>query len=141
MNRIFRIVNGADFGLPRSNEGRLPRFEMPIADLTQVAAFQNACKQLWDSGMLSNKTLLDRYGIDIDSEFEQKKKEIEQGQNEVFVKPGNSVIADNTNTSDSDNPVGRPTLEDGNRQSDPANSQTGRAPKPSRESGSEEQTE
>lgn len=139
MNRIFRIVNGADFGLPRSNEGRLPRFEMPIADLTQVAAFQNACKQLWDSGMLSNKTLLDCYGIDIDSEFEQKKKEIEQGQNEVFVKPGNSVTADNIN--DGDNPVGRPTLEDGDRQSDPANSQTGRAPKPSREGGSEEQTE
>lgn len=139
MNRILRIVNGADFGLPRSNESKLPRFEMPVADLTQVAAFQNACKQLWDSGVLSNKTLLDRYGIDIDSEFEQKKKEIEQGQNEVFVKPGNSVTADNTN--DGDNPVGRPTLEDGTRQSDPANSQTGRAPKPSRESGSEAQTE
>lgn len=141
MNRILRVVNGADFGLPRSNESRLPRFEMPIADLTQVAAFQNACKQLWDSGMLSNKTLLDRYGLDIDSEFEQKKKEISQGQNEVFVKPGTNNVANNTaNNSDGDNPVGRPTLDDGSRQSDPSNSMTGRSPKPSNESGSDEQT-
>ena len=111
MNRILRIVNGADFGLPRSNESKLPHFVMPTADLTQVAAFQSSCKQLWDSGILSNKTLLDNYGIDVETEFEQKKKEIAAGQNEVFVKPG--VATQNTEPEHSDDTeegvTGRPT--------------------------------
>ena len=139
MNRILRVVNGADFGLPRSNESKMPRFGMPIADLTQVAAFQSACKQLWDSGILSNKTLLDNYGIDVETEFEQKKKEIAAGQNEVFLKPGVKQTETNNTNTDSDNPVGRPTLDDSERQSDPGNSETGRAPKPSNEGGSDAQ--
>ena len=137
MNRILRVVNGAEFGLPRTNIEKLPVFKMPTADLTQVAAFQNACKQLWDAGVLSNKTLLNQYGIDSDTEFEQKKKEINSGQNEVFVKPGvNTQKEDKNETSDK---RGRPTLDDGDRQSDPGNSETGRQPKPSSEDGSEKQ--
>lgn len=141
MNRILRVVNGADFGLPRSNENKLPKFVMPKADLTQVAAFQNACKQLWDSGVLSNETLLKNYGINVETEFEKKKKEIAAGHRDVFVKPGTNPVAQNTNTDsgDEDNPVGRPTMDDGERQSDPGNSETGRAPKPSSEEGSEAQ--
>lgn len=141
MNRILRVVNGAEFGLPRSNESKMPRFEMPTADLTQVAAFQNACKQLWDSGILSNETYLKNYGINVNTEYELKKKEIEQGQMEVFVKPGTQQNTNTTNTTNTDNPVGRPTLDDSERQSDPGNSETGRAPKPSSEEGSEKQEE
>ena len=132
MNRILRIVNGAEFGLPRSNEAKMPRFEMPNADLTQVAAFQNACKQLWDAGVLSNETLLKNYGIDSVTEFEKKKKEADAGQNEVFVKPG-SAPKENEGT------IGRPTLDDSERNSDPGRSETGRNPKPSRPEGSEAQ--
>lgn len=140
MNRILRIVNGSDFGLPRSNESKLPRFEMPIADLTQVASFQSACKSLWDAGVLSNKTLLENYHIDSETEFEQKKKEIAQGQNEVFVKPG--MGSNNTSTGDDgDTKIGRPTMEDSKRNSDPSKSETGRNPKPSNPEGSEAQTE
>lgn len=134
MNRILRVVNGADFGLPRSNESKLPKFVMPQADLTQVAAFQNACKQLWDAGVLSNETLLKNYGISVDTEFEKKKKEIAEGQQEVFVKPGSS-------SNDTTGKTGRPTLDDSERQSDPGNSETGRNPKPSSENGSEKQEE
>lgn len=134
MNRILRVVNGADFGLPRSNESKMPQFTMPTADLTQVASFQNACKQLWDSGVLSNETLLKNYGIDVDTEFEKKKKEIESGQDEVFTKPGSK-------TNNNEGTIGRPTLDDSERQSDPGNSETGRNPKPSSENGSEKQEE
>lgn len=140
MNRILRVVNGADFGLPRSNESKMPRFVMPNADLTQVAAFQNACKQLWDAGVLSNETLLKNYGIDSETEFEKKKKEIKAGQNEVFMKPGTNVNQEQDNDN-GENLVGRPTLDDSERQSDPGNSETGRNPKPSSEEGSEKQEE
>lgn len=141
MNRILRVVNGADFGLPRSNESKMPHFEMPVADLTQVAAFQSACKQLWDAGALSTKTYLRTYGIDADAEFEQKKSEKEAGYDDVFTKPGTTTTKETgSNTdSDGDNPVGRPTMDDSERNSDPGNSETGRQPKPSSESGSEKQ--
>lgn len=140
MNRILRVVNGADFGLPRSNESKLPHFAMPNADLTQVAAFQSTCKQLWDAGVLSDETLLKNYGIDVETEFEIKKKEISAGYPEVFVKPG-SVNTQNTSDNEGDNEgkIGRPTLDDSERQSDPGNSETGRQPKPSSEEGSEKQ--
>lgn len=137
MNRILRVVNGADWGLPRSNEGKMPKFVMPNADLTQVAAFQNACKQLWDAGVLSAKTLLNHYGIDSETEYRQKKKEMDGGQYNVFVKPGTNQ---SSSDSDSENPVGRPTMDDSERQSDPGNSITGRQPKPSSEEGSEQQS-
>jgi len=139
MNRILRIVNGADFGLPRSNESKMPKFVMPNADLTQVAAFQSACKQLWEAGVLSNETLLKNYGIDVNTEFEKKKQEISAGQNAVFVKPGSSL---NDNVGDDNSgKIGRPTLDDSERQSDPGNSETGRNEKPSRPQGSEKQEE
>jgi hypothetical protein len=110
---------------------------MPQADLTQVAAFQNACKQLWEAGVLSNETLLKNYGIDVQTEFDKKKKEIAAGQQEVFVKPGASS---NDNVGDENSgTIGRPTLDDSERQSDPGNSETGRQPKPSSEEGSEAQ--
>lgn len=139
MNRILRVVNGADFGLPRSNESKMPHFEMPVADLTQVAAFQNACKQLWDAGVLSTKTYLKTYGIDDEAEFDQKKSEQAAGYDEVFVKPGTTVTKEEKEETDGDNPVGRPTMDDSERQSDPGNSETGRQPKPSSEEGSEKQ--
>ena len=118
----------------------MPQFKMPNADLTQVAAFQSACKQLWDAGVLSNETLLKNYGIDSQTEFDKKKKEIQAGQQEVFIKPGTSP-ASNNNDNGSDGKKGRPTLDDNERQSDPENSETGRNPKPSSENGSEKQEE
>ena len=134
MNKIIRAVNGAPYGLPRSNDSKLPRFCMPTTDLTKVASFQEACMNLWEKGILSSKSLMSTYGIDVQAEYEQKKKEAEAGYNEVFVAPGK----DNT-SSDNDGVVGRPTMDDDERKSDPGNSETGRQEKPSRPQGSEEQ--
>lgn len=140
MNRIMRAVNGSPYGLPRSNDSKIPKFEMAECDLTQIGSFQNACMKLWEAGVLSTKTLLDHYHIDMETEYEQKKKEIDEGKNEVFVKPGiNQADTELTSVTDDGGSVGRPTLDDGERQSDPGNSETGRAPKPSNEGGSEAQ--
>lgn len=140
MNKIIRAVNGSPYGLPRSNDSKLPEFRMPVADLTKVAAFQEACMALWDKGMLSDRTLMEAHGLNIESEFEQKKKEMEEGYNEVFVAPGKQVAA-NTDSSNGDGERGRPLMDDGERNSDPGNSETGAAPKPSSEDGSERKTE
>lgn len=137
VNRIMRAVNGSQYGLPRSNDNKLPRFEMAECDLTQIGAFQNACMKLWEAGILSTKTLLDHYHIDMDTEFKLKKSEIDQGMMDVFLPRVNQ--ADTVPSGDNGDTIGRPTMNDSERQSDPGNSETGRQPKPSRESGSEAQ--
>lgn len=138
VNRIMRAVNGSPYGLPRSNDSKIPTFTMPECDLTQIGAFQNACMKLWEAGVLSTKTLLDNYNIDMETEYELKKQEIDSGKNEVFVKPGINQ-ANDTPSGDNGDKVGRPTLNDSERESDPGNSETGRQPKPSNEDGSEAQ--
>ena len=143
MNKIIRAVNGSAYGLPRSNNDKLPEFKMPVSDLTKVAAFQEACMTLWDKGMISDKTLMEAHGFNVQYEFDQKKKEAEEGYNEVFVAPNSKAATDNNSQSASngDGEAGRPVMDDSERASDPGNSETGAAPKPSSEDGSERKTE
>ena len=138
MNKIIRAVNGSPYGLPRSNDKKLPVFNMPVSDLTQVAAFQAECMKLYEKGVLSTRTLLDSYNVDINTEFERKKEEQNNGMADVFLAPGKSAESNNTTkpSGDEDVPIGRPTLDDSERQSDPGNSETGRNPKPSSPDGS-----
>ena len=141
INKIMRAVNGSPYGLPRSNDKKIPTFVMPTSDLTQVAAFQNECMKLYEKGAISLKTLLDAHGVNIETEFERKQKEINDGMTDVFVAPGKTTSSNNTqNNGDGvDGTIGRPTMNDSERQSDPGNSETGRNPKPSVPEGSEEQ--
>lgn len=143
MNRIIRAVNGSPYGLPRTNRDKLPVFCMPTSDLTKVAAFQEACMKLWESGNLSRKTLMETYNLDIDLEYERKKKERDDGYDEIFVKPSSAVqTEDKEETGGRENvKIGRPAMDDNERNSPEDNSQTGRQPKPSNPEGSEEQTE
>ena len=135
MNRIMRAVNGSPYGLPRSNDSKIPKFAMAECDLTQIGAFQNACMKLWEAGVLSTKTLLDHYHINMETEYELKKRERDEGIQDVFEKPGINQ-ADTVPSGDNGDTIGRPTLSDSDRASDPGNSVTGRQPKPSNEGGS-----
>lgn len=141
MNRLIRAVNGSPYGLPRTTSEKLPTFEMPLTDLTKVAAFQEACMKLWESGVLSNETLLKTYGINVETELEKKKKEIAAGQTEVFLKPGSTIPTNSGGNSSNEEStaIGRPTMDDGERESDPGNAETGRQEKPSNPQGSEKQ--
>ena len=142
MNKIIRAVNGAPYGLPRSNDSKLPQFRMPESDLTKVAAFQDACMTLWDKGMLSDRTLMEAHGFDVEAEFKQKQKEIQEGYNEVFVAPNKKASATNNNdSSDGDVKIGRPKMDDDERNSPEDTAQTGAQPKPSNPDGSESQDE
>ena len=143
MNRIIRAVNGSPYGLPRTTSEKLPTFVMPHSDLTKVAAFQEQCMKLWESGSISRKTMLTAHGVDIDMEKKKKKKEQDDGYDDVFVKPGtnNSSGENNTEQSEGDGKRGRPTMDDDERNSDPSKSDTGRQEKPSRPDGSEPQEE
>lgn len=97
--------------------------------------------KLWESGSISRKTMLTAHGVDIDMEYEQKKKEQDDGYDDVFVKPGtnNSAGENNTEQSEGDGKRGRPRKSDEERNSPEDNAVTGAQPKPSNEDGSERQ--
>ena len=92
-------------------------------------------KFMWEAGVLSTKTLLDHYHINMETEYELKKRERDEGIQDVFEKPGINQ-ADTVPSGDNGDTIGRPTLSDSDRASDPGNSVTGRQPKPSNEGGS-----
>ena len=73
-------------------------------------------------------------------EIEQKKKEADDGYNEVFVAPG-SAVSDNNDNETNDGKIGRPKLEDSERNSPEDTAQTGAQPKPSIPEGSEPQSD
>ena len=139
MNRMIRAVNGSPYGLPRSTNDKLPRFEMPVTDLTKVAAFQESCMKLWESGNLSHRTMLEAHGIDIDLEYNRMKQERDNGYDEIFVKPGTNNSQDTEEADSGNATIGRPRMDDSERESDPGNSETGRQSKPSNPDGSEPQ--
>lgn len=141
MNRIIRAVNGSPYGLPRTTSDKLPTFVMPISDLTKVAAFQEQCIKLWESGSISRKTMLTAHGVDIEMEYEQKKKELDSGYDDVFVKPGSGIASENNEETDNNGRIGRPKKDESERNSPEDNAQTGAQPKPSNPDGSESQYE
>ena len=137
MNKINRRLNGSSSSMPHSAEEHIPRFTFPPVDLSGSKAFQDACFKLWKEGVVSHQTLLQTYGYDIGQEVERKKQEISSGITEIM-KPEKDKGEESPNEESAT--IGRPTLDDSERKSDPAKSITGRQPKPSNESGSDAQT-
>ena len=100
--------------------------------------------KLWEKGMLSNETLLQTYGYDMGQEVERRKAEEANGIPDTLTPPAGKNATTQTKTGDGGDDtvtVGRPTLDDSERHSDPAKSVTGRQPKGSNPEGSEAQTE
>ena len=137
MNRINMRLNGSSAYLPHSANEHVPVFTFPPVDLTGSKAFQETCMKLWEKGLVSKETLLQTYGYDMGQEVERRKTENAEGTDDVLIPP--DANAKNTE-DDGDASRGRPTLDDSERNSDPAKSVTGRQPKGSNPEGSEEQT-
>ena len=144
MNRVNMRLNGSNMYLPHSANENVPRFTFPPVDLTGNKAFQDACMKLWEKGMLSNETLLQTYGYDMGQEVERRKAEEAKGIPDTLTPPKttyttNEGSSNDNNSADDTVTVGRPTLDDSERNSDPAKSVTGRQPKGSNPEGSEAQ--
>lgn len=150
MDKINQRLNGSSPAMPHSSPDRVPRFTFPPVDLSGSKAFQEACLKLWEKGVVSNKTLLQTYGYDIGQEVERKKQEQSDGTAEILTpfekengnenKSSSSSSGNSGNddvSGDEDVKIGRPTLDDSERNSDPSKSITGRQPKGSRPEGSE----
>ena len=144
MNRVNMRLNGSNMYLPHSANENVPRFTFPPVDLTGNKAFQDACMKLWEKGMLSNETLLQTYGYDMGQEVERRKVEDAKGIPDTLTPPKTTYTTNDGGTTSNDSSddtvtVGRPTLDDSERNSDPSKSITGRQPKGSNPEGSEAQ--
>lgn len=138
MNRVNRRLNtrgGA--AMPHSASDKIPVFTFPPVDLAGNKAFQDSCYKLYTNGVISKETLLQTHGYDIRQEVERKKNELANGTDEVLANPKTEKEAEPQQES----VMGRPTMDDSERHSDPAKSVTGRQGKSSRPEGSEEQVQ
>lgn len=134
MNKINKRLNGSSSALPHSAEEHIPRFTFPPVDLSGNKAFQDACMKLWEKGVVSNQTLLQTYGYDIGQETERKRQEEKSGIT-VILSPADKD-KDDASAKNADGKVGRPEMDEADRNSDPAKAITGKQPKPSNPDGS-----
>lgn len=132
MNKINVRINGGI--LPRSKDENVPKFTFPPVDLTGSGKLYEACVELWKQGVLSTKTMMDIHGFDMKQEYDRRKNEDETGITDTLLPRENKD--ENDTTGNGDGKVGRPSMDDTERQSDPADSLTGKQPKPSSPDGS-----
>lgn len=131
MNKINKRVNGST--LTRSSSDNIPKFTLVPIDLSGNAKFQKTCMDLWVQGCMSTETLLQTHGFDFKQEAARKANELKNGTFQILSKDaGNKKETSN----ESENKVGRPTLTNEERTSDPGNAETGKQPKPSNPEGS-----
>lgn len=161
MNRINRRLNELHLkGLPHMSDDRIPEFTYPPVDLNGSQKLQEACKALYEKGLVSKQTMLDSYGLDIEQEIARRKREASNGTDATLIKPdivqdmiveevpeGKSTYVRDGKTyyrssrkeeteEKEETTLGRPTLSVEERSSDPYKSETGRLPKPSNPEGS-----
>lgn len=129
MNKINLRLNGTGRkGVTHSRPDNVPLFTFPPVDLAGSQKFQEVCRQLWEKGVVSTKTMLQTHGYDMEQEEERKKSD-----------PPREIAAKESESDSSDSGQvkrGRPTMDDSERTSDPMKSQTGAQPKPSNPEGS-----
>lgn len=129
MNKINLRLNGTGRkGVTHSRPDNVPLFTFPPVDLAGSQKFQEVCRQLWEKGVVSTKTMLQTHGYDMEQEEERKKSD----------PPRQNEIKDHMpEASDSGQAKrGRPTMDDTERSSDPTKAATGKQPKPSNPEGS-----
>lgn len=135
MNKINQKINGRF--ISKSASAKVPMFTLMPVDLSGSNKFQKACMELWKEGCVSTQTLLQTHGFDFDQELARKRREEASGAEQVLrnsVKPSSA-----DESADPNHPKGgRPTMDDTERNSDPANAMTGKQPKPSNPEGSME---
>jgi hypothetical protein len=109
-----------------------PRFTFKPLDMAGKKAFRETCMNLWKEGVISTKTMLEAQGFSVEIEKEQLEAEDSDGTNEIMI-PRESKTAPAT---EGDGKVGRPTMDDDERTSDPDAAMRGKQPKPSNDEGS-----
>ncbi len=135
MNRINVCIQEELENSHAYNVSKIPEFRFMPLDMAGRKALRDACKELWEKGLVSTQTLMETHGYSIENEVERRQAEANNGTDEVLIprEVTNGVIAaQNAPSTDTvtETKVGRPELEDDERNSDPDAAVRGKAPKP-----------
>lgn len=129
MNRINeRLIEEID-GVYNLKE--IPQFSFMPLSMEGRKSLRDACNKLWENGTLSTKTMLETNGYSLEQELEQRKKEVDEGVDEIM----SDRKQTSTESSETEG-AGRPTLDESERNSDPESAVRGKMPKPSNPEGS-----
>lgn len=106
-----------------NNLKNIPEFHFVPIDMNDEKAFREACEQMWERGLVSTRTLMETKGFSLAKE--KSRRETEASDETDAVLAPRELIKTATSTSDSNdgaNKVGRPKMDDNERNSDPENS-------------------
>ena len=124
------------------NVSKVPEFHFMPLDMAGRKALRDACKELWEKGVVSTQTMLETQGYSMEREIERRQAESKNGSDEVLA-PRDVVVKQLLTPSEPDPPpnqetpkIGRPEMEDEERNSDPEAAIRGKQPKPSNPDGS-----
>lgn len=117
-----------------------PKFHFKPLDMSGRKALRETCFQLWEKGTVSTKTMMEMHGYDMDAEKAQREKEAGDGTDETLMDRATQATAkaaqSEPENSTKQRSVGRPKMDDSERNSSPDKAASGAAPKPSNPEGS-----
>lgn len=122
------------------NLKKIPEFHFEPLSMEGEKTLRETCKELWQQGIVSTQTLLEKNGYDLSQEKTRRQSEKTDGVDELLMpRTGNSgAAAQDSGSTDSNknNKGGRPEMSNEERNSDPENAARGKQPKPSNPEGS-----
>lgn len=110
-----------------------PKFSFQPLDMSGKKALREVCRELWEQGLVSTRTMMETHGYNIDAEKTKREQEKSDGIDEALAPRDGSYQA-----PEETGKQGRPEMTDDERTSDPGASERGKQPKPSNEDGSME---
>lgn len=110
-----------------NNLKAIPEFHFLPLDMNGQKAMRDTCVQLWNQGLISTKTLMDTQGYSLAKEKSQRQTESTDGTDETMMpremKQAAQPSETDNGTTETKGKVGRPKMDDDERNSDPDNAQ------------------
>jgi len=128
MNRINERLTEEIDGTYNLKE--VPEFHFAPLTMEGKKSLRETCTKLWESGVLSTRTMMETNGYSLDQQKEMIEKEQKEGLDQLMKPRAQSGMAPQ-------DAGGRPQMDDDERTSDPANAKRSEQPKPSNPEGSE----
>ena len=141
MNKVNVCIQETLAASHTYNVKQIPVFKFMPLDMNGMKALRESCAELWQKGLVSTRTMIETQGYSLEKERAQRELEKRDGTDEVFKPRDEKAAVENTDGGDDGGDVevrkvGRPEVEDEERESDPDAAQRGKQPKPSNPEGS-----
>ena len=114
------------------NLSEVPEFHFQPLSIEGKKALREKALELWKNGAISTDRMMKTHGYSLEIERRNRVKEKQDGTDNIMI-PRDNIYS---SSHESDAKVGRPTMDDTERTSDPESAIRGKQPKPSNPEGS-----